>query len=65
MRQAPNPFGYARQYVKDPGGKRAAFFMPHRNETGYWWQGENARLASLAAAALLGSRLAPPQAGRR
>ncbi len=24
--------------------------MPHKNETGYWWQGENARLASLSCA---------------
>ncbi|MDA1045024.1 MAG: glycoside hydrolase family 9 protein, partial [Verrucomicrobia bacterium] len=55
-----NPFGYARQYVKDlKGGKRAAFFFPHDNETGYWWVGENARLASLAAASLLGCRIAP------
>jgi hypothetical protein len=57
----PNPFGYARQYVKEPGGvKHAAFFMPHDNETGYWWQGENARLASLAAAAWQASRLFEP-----
>ncbi|MCU0276758.1 MAG: glycoside hydrolase family 9 protein [Acidobacteria bacterium] len=52
-----NPFGLARQYVqgtKSP--RRAAFFMPHDNESGYWWQGENARLASLAAAALLAAR---------
>ncbi len=33
------------------GPRRAAFFFPHHNESGYWWQGENARLASLAAAA--------------
>ncbi len=47
-----NPFGYARQYVKavNEAAKRSAFFMPHQNETGYWWQGENARLASLASA---------------
>jgi hypothetical protein len=47
-----NPFGYARQYVKavNEPAKRSAFFMPHKNETGYWWQGENARLASLASA---------------
>ena len=50
--EVPNPFGYARQYVRPVGGaKRTAFFIPHRNESGYWWQGENARLASLAAAA--------------
>lgn len=50
----PNPFGYGRQYVRPAGGsKRPSFFIPRRNETGYWWQGENARLASLAAAARL------------
>ncbi len=44
-----NPFGYPRQYVKDvDGDKRSAFFISQNNETGYWWQGENARLASLA-----------------
>lgn len=47
-----NPFGYPRQYVKavNETSKRGAFFIPHQNETGYWWQGENARLASLASA---------------
>ena len=60
--EVANPFGYARQYVQDAdGNKHGAYFMPHRNDTGYWWSGENARLASLAAAALLGSRLAPPE----
>jgi hypothetical protein len=55
--EVANPFGYARQYVKPTDGpKRAAFFFPHRNESGYWWQGENARLASLAAAANLARR---------
>jgi len=52
--EVSNPFGYARQYVRPVGGrKRPSFFLPHRNETGYWWQGEDARLASLAAAARL------------
>jgi hypothetical protein len=52
--QSANPFGYARQYVQPVDRPpRAAFFFPHRNQTGYWWQGENARLASLAAAARL------------
>ncbi|ASB50062.1 glycoside hydrolase family 9 protein [Alkalitalea saponilacus] len=47
-----NPFGYARQYVKavNEDSKRTSFFIPQNNETGYWWQGENARLASLATA---------------
>ncbi|AGN02404.1 glycoside hydrolase family protein [Salinarchaeum sp. Harcht-Bsk1] len=48
-----NPFGYARQYAQavDEDEPAARFFFPHENESGYWWQGENARLASLAAAA--------------
>jgi len=39
------------------------FFIPHDNETGWWWQGENARLASLATAAIVGGRLVYPQHG--
>ncbi len=47
--EVSNPFGYPRQYVKDlDGPKRSAFFIAQHNETGYWWQGENARLSSLA-----------------
>ena len=54
----PNPFGYPRQRIQPVGGaSRDAFFYPHENETGYWWQGENAGLASLAYAAILGARL--------
>ena len=51
--EVTNPFGYARGYAKPVGADdpRATFFLPHDNETGYWWQGENARIASLAAAA--------------
>jgi hypothetical protein len=47
-----NPFGYPRQYVKsvDERNPRPAFFVPHENESGYWWQGENARIASFASA---------------
>ncbi|MFD4958325.1 glycoside hydrolase family 9 protein [Microbacterium sp. NPDC058389] len=49
-----NPFGYPRQRVQPLGGAaRDAFFFPHDNDTGYWWQGENATLASLAFAARL------------
>jgi hypothetical protein len=52
-----NPFGYARQLVRTREGKlRTAFFFPHDTEAAPWWQGENARLASLAAAA----RMAQP-----
>ncbi|MEU0950550.1 glycoside hydrolase family 9 protein [Streptomyces canus] len=47
-----NPFGYPRQRVQPADGEaRDSFFFPHANETGYWWQGENATVASLAAAA--------------
>ncbi|NOI70439.1 glycoside hydrolase family 9 protein [Vibrio owensii] len=49
-----NPFGYPRQYVKSVDeAKRDAFFVAHNNESGYWWQGENARLGSLATMAYL------------
>ena len=46
-----NPFGYARQLVRMGDSQiRSAFFFPHDTEAAPWWQGENARLASLAAA---------------
>jgi hypothetical protein len=46
-----NPFGYARELVRLKDGSIAAkFFFPH-GAAGTWWQGEDARLASLAAAA--------------
>lgn len=58
--EVPNPFGLARQYVQTASaGRRTTFFFPHDTETAPWWQGENARLASLAAAA----RLAVPVFG--
>jgi len=44
-----NPFQYARELIKPVGGNiKESFFFPHKNETGYWWQGENARLASIS-----------------
>lgn len=52
-----NPFGYARQLVQSTNGlRRTAFFFPHDTETSPWWQGENARLSSLAAAARMASK---------
>lgn len=57
-----NPFNYARQNFRSyRDGKlgeqvKEGFFIPHANETRYWWQGESARLASLATAAVLGGR---------
>lgn len=53
-----NPFGYARQIVRmGDGSVRTAFFFPHDTEAAPWWQGENARLASLASAARLAAPL--------
>jgi len=58
-----NPFNYARQNFRSyKNGKlgeqlQEGFFIPHANETNYWWQGESARLASLATAAILGGRV--------
>ncbi|HEV3414674.1 MAG TPA: glycoside hydrolase family 9 protein, partial [Puia sp.] len=49
-----NPFGYSRQLVQDTlGNRRSSFFFPHGSEASPWWQGEDARLASIAAAARL------------
>ena len=57
-----NPFGYARQSFLFKGAVKDGFFIPHENETGWWWQGENARLGSLATAAIIGGRLVYPAA---
>lgn len=51
-RDVANPFGYARQYVQTKKlGRKARFFFPHDTRAAPWWQGENARIASLATAA--------------
>ncbi|HPW17451.1 MAG TPA: glycoside hydrolase family 9 protein [Candidatus Aminicenantes bacterium] len=58
--EAANPFGYARQLVQHRDGRRnTAFFFPHDTEAAPWWQGENARLASLACAARLAAPFFP------
>lgn len=58
--EVANPFGYSRQLVQSKGGsstRRTSFFFPHDTETAPWWQGENARLGSMAAAAMLAARV--------
>lgn len=56
-----NPFGYSLEYVQDKSGSRHTnFFFPHNSDAAPWWQGENARLASVATAAWL-AQLAFPQ----
>ena len=53
-----NPFDYARQLVRMGDGQvRTAYFFPHDTEAAPWWQGEDARLASLAAAARMAAPL--------
>ena len=55
--EVANPFGYSRQFVQDKtGARRTSFFFPHNTETEPWWQGENARLGSMAAAVRLALR---------
>ena len=61
--EVTNPFGYARQLVQDKEGHRkTSFFFPHNSDAAPWWQGENARLASLATAAQLAARQFPDDA---
>ncbi|MCX6182055.1 MAG: glycoside hydrolase family 9 protein [Bacteroidetes bacterium] len=64
-KEVENPFSYVRQYQKAYANSslqaaKKAFFLPHQNETGYWWQGENARLASMSTAFLSASRVVNP-----
>jgi Glycosyl hydrolase family 9/Cellulase N-terminal ig-like domain len=55
--EVANPFGYSRQFVQNKAGvRRASFFYPHDAETAPWWQGENARLGSMATAARLAAK---------
>jgi hypothetical protein len=57
-KEVNNPFGYSRQLVQDTLGKRrTSFFFPQGSDASPWWQGENARLSSMAAAARLAAGL--------
>nr|WP_321261245.1 glycoside hydrolase family 9 protein [uncultured Sphaerochaeta sp.] len=47
----PNPFGYPRFEQEVNGTMVAKFFFPHETTVSPWWQGDNARIASLASAA--------------
>ena len=56
--EVSNPFGYSRQLVQDTLAHRhSSFFFPHGAEPSPWWQGEDARLGSMAAAARLATPL--------
>ena len=57
-REVSNPFGYSRQLVEDTAGvRKSAYFFPHGSEASPWWQGENARLGSMATAARMAAGL--------
>lgn len=56
-----NPFHYPRQTFKVNGQIKTGFFIPHENESGWWWQGEDARIGSLASVLLRGGRLVYPE----
>ena len=49
-----NPYGYPRLIFRnnDGSGIKEQFFFPHNSNAAPWWQGDNARIASLATAAL-------------
>lgn len=64
--EVANPFGCVRQYVQPTGAEpRTSFFYPHDNETGYWWQGENANICSVAYAAGMTAELEECEPGLR
>ena len=46
-----NPFGYPVEEASYEDGIHVQFFFPHNSTAAPWWQGENARIASIAAAA--------------
>jgi hypothetical protein len=53
-----NPFGYSRQLVQDTlGNRKTSFFFPHGSDAAPWWQGDNARIASMAAAARMAANI--------
>ena len=66
-KEVTNPFGYARQLVQVADGTRfTTFFYPQdvspSIQAGGWFQGENARIASLAAAARMAAGYLPDDA---
>jgi type 1 glutamine amidotransferase len=60
-REVANPFQYPRQTFRINNKIQNGFFIPHENESGWWWQGENARIGSIATVILKGGRLVYPE----
>jgi hypothetical protein len=59
-KEVANPFQYPRQTFRVRNTIQNGYFIPHENESGWWWQGENARIGSLATVLLKGGRLVYP-----
>lgn len=59
-KEVSNPFNYPRQTFRLKNRIQNGFFIPHENESGWWWQGENARIGSLATVLLKGGKLVYP-----
>ena len=59
--EVANPFQYPRQTFVINNKMQNGFFIPHENESGWWWQGENARIGSIATVMLKGGRLVYPE----
>ena len=60
-KEVVNPFLYPRQTFRFNSKVQNGFFIPHENESGWWWQGEDARIGSLATVLLKGGRLVYPE----
>ncbi|MEJ1241927.1 ThuA domain-containing protein [Chryseolinea sp. T2] len=58
--EVSNPFQYPRQTFRIGKVVKNGFFIPHDNESGWWWQGEDARIGSLTTVLLRGGRLVYP-----
>lgn len=64
--QCVNPFNYPRFEYLEGGEVTAKFFFPHNTTAQPWWQGENARIACLSAAArMLAYRTEDAELARR
>lgn len=60
-KEVTNPFEYPRQTFRVQNKIRNGFFIPHENESGWWWQGEDARIGSLATVLIRGGRIVYPE----
>ena len=57
-----NPFGYPVMESLEDGKIVEKFFFPHTSTAAPWWQGDNARIASIASAASILARMTQDEA---